>query len=158
MRYLQSLSFLLFLTFIFSRSAVAQNNIIIIKGIPESVSVDPSTLLHTALRATGHDGKEHVYTGVLLSDVLAKAGIILGNKRESISSYLVMRAKDNYKTIFSLAEVDPLFAKEPILIADKIDGKSLDSGVAPFQVIVSADKIQTRWIRQLVSIELVKPK
>ncbi len=148
----------LILSFYLSSNAFAQKDFITVTGISESVKIDPSQLNHTTLKAIGHDNKEHIYTGVLLADILQKAGINLGNKRESTSSYLIFRAKDNYKSIFSLAEIDPLFSKHSILIADKTDDKNLDPSDEPFQVIVPGDKIQTRWVRQLVSIEFVQVK
>ena len=134
----------------------AQKEMIMVTGIPVPVRIDPSTLSRSSLKTLGRDGKEHVYSGVLLSELLTKSGIALGNKRESIISYVILKAKDGYKSIFSLAEIDPLFAEQPILIADKIDGNALSHSDAPFQIIVPGDKIQTRWVRQLVSIELVR--
>ena len=135
---------------------LAQKQTVIVTGIPIPVKIDPSTLSRSSLKTPGRDGKEHVYMGILLSDLLKSAGIALGNKRESITSYVILKAKDGYKSIFSLAEIDPLFAEQPILITDKIDGDDLSQSDAPFQVIVPGDKIQTRWVRQLVSIELVR--
>ena len=149
---------LVLLLFLGSTLAYAQKNLVTIKGLSEIIKVDPSVLNHVSLKAKGHDGKEHTYTGVLLSDILSKAGIVLGNKRDGISSYLIIRAKDNYKTLFSLAEIDPLFTKSDIILGNLIDNKPLDASDAPFQVIVPQDKLQTRWIRQVVEIELVKVK
>jgi len=112
------------------------------------------------IMAKGHDEKIHRYTGVPLSDILAKAGVTLGDeaKRKTVMTYLIITAADNYKTIFSLAEIDPLFANRSIILADKQDKKVLPEGVGPFQVIAPGDKKHARWIRQVTSIELVVVK
>ena len=156
MKFICFKAFFLVLFFLVPGIMLAQKQTVIVTGIPIPVKIDPSTLSRSSLKTPGRDGKEHVYTGILLSDLLKSAGIALGNKRESITSYVILKAKDGYKSIFSLAEIDPLFAEQPILIADKIDGNALSQSDAPFQVIVPGDKIQTRWVRQLVSIELVR--
>ena len=156
MKFTSFKAFFLMLFFFVPGITFAQKEMIMVTGIPVPVRIDPSTLSRSSLKTLGRDGKEHVYSGVLLSELLTKSGIALGNKSESINSYIITKAKDSYKSIFSLAEIDPLFAEQPILIADKIDGNALSQSDAPFQVIVPSDKIQTRWVRQLVSIELVR--
>jgi len=56
--------------------------------------------------------------------------------------------------MFTLAEIDPLFASTSIIIATSVDGKSLPENNGPFQIIAPGDKKHGRWIRQVQSIEL----
>jgi hypothetical protein len=138
----------------------AQKATVKITGTAAAADIDPSVLTKITIQAIGHDNKEHSYTGVLLSDILLKAGVILGDKgkRDNISSYLIVRAKDNYKTIFTIPELDPFFTTKTIILADQVDGKPFEASNAPFQVIVPGEKLHARWIRQVVELELVKVK
>jgi hypothetical protein len=130
--YLMQKLTLIFLFFILPAIALAQNDLITVSSVQGSVKVHPSLLKRTTLKALGNDGKEHIYTGALLSGCSCKSRDCSGEQRESINSYIITRAKDNYTTIFSLAEIDPLFAKADILVADKIDDKTLTPPAFPF--------------------------
>jgi len=112
------------------------------------------------LMAKAHDEKVHRYTGVALSDVLAKAGIALGDsaKKKTITTYIIVSAADNYKAIYTLPEIDPLFANRVIMLADRVDKKPLPEGYAPYQIIVPGEKKHARWMRQVTSIQVVKVK
>ncbi|WP_295769536.1 molybdopterin-dependent oxidoreductase [uncultured Mucilaginibacter sp.] len=110
--------------------------------------------------AKGHDQKVHRYAGAALADVLKRAGVTLGDssKRKTILSYIVVTAADNYKAIYALSEIDPLFANRTIILAYKVDKKALPENDAPFQIIVAGEKIHSRWVRQVSAIELVTAK
>ncbi len=107
--------------------------------------------------AKAHDEKVHRYSGVTIADLLTKAGIILGDtaKRKTIVSCLVVTAADNYKAIYALPEVDPLFANRTIIVADRADKKPLPEDVGPFQIIVPGEKKHARWVRQVTALEVV---
>lgn len=109
------------------------------------------------IMAKAHDEKVHRYSGVTIADLLTKAGIILGDtaKRKTIVSCLVVTAADNYKAIYALSEVDPLFANRTIIVADRMDKKPLPEDDGPFQIIVPGEKKQARWVRQVTAIEVV---
>jgi hypothetical protein len=109
------------------------------------------------IMAKAHDEKMHRYTGVPIADLLVKAGIMLGDsaKRKTIMSYVIVTAADNYRAIYSLGEIDPLFANRTIILADRADKKALPVEEGPFQIIVPGEKKHARWIRQVVSIEVV---
>jgi hypothetical protein len=107
--------------------------------------------------AKAHDEKVHRYSGVTIADLLTKAGIVLGDtaKRKTIVSCLVVTAADNYKAIYALSEVDPLFANRTIIVADRADKKPLPEDVGPFQIIVPGEKKHARWVRQVTALEVV---
>ena len=109
------------------------------------------------IMAKAHDEKMHRYTGVPIADLLVKAGVMLGDsaKRKTIMSYIVVTAADNYRAVYSLAEIDPLFANRTIILADRADKKLLPAEQGPFQIIVPGEKKHARWMRQVVSIEVV---
>lgn len=112
------------------------------------------------IMAKAHDEKVHRYSGVTLANLLTKAGVILGDsaKKHTVTSYIIVTAADNYKAIYTLAEIDPLFASRSIIVADREDRKALPTEDGPFQIIVPGEKKHGRWIRQVTGIEVVQVK
>lgn len=110
--------------------------------------------------AKAHDEKVHRYSGVTIADLLTKAGILLGDsaKRKTVNSYIIVTAADNYKAIYALPEIDPLFANRTLILADRADKKPLPAEDGPFQIIVPGEKKHARWIRQVTSIQVVYVK
>lgn len=150
-------TFLTIVALIISYSAIAQKAMITFKDeTGKSVKIDPSSLKQISLKAIGHDAKEHLYSGALLSDIIKKAGVLLGEtaKRKTISSYIVIKANDNYQCVFALAELDDIFSPNKVILANKADGKQLSGENGPFQVIAPAEKKHGRWVRKVVAIEL----
>lgn len=152
------LSFLLVFTF----AARAQDITISGDGISTVTFTKAmfAELKPVVLMAKAHDEKVHRYTGVALADVLAKAGIGLGDsvKKKIITSYIIVTAADNYKAIYTLPEIDPIFANRTIILANRVDKQPLPEGYAPYQIIVPGEKKHARWMRQVKSIQLVKVK
>jgi DMSO/TMAO reductase YedYZ molybdopterin-dependent catalytic subunit len=72
-----------------------------------------------------------------------------------MSLCVVAEASDGYRTAFSLAELDPDFAAESVLVADTVDGKALGPDQGPLRLIVPGDKRQGRWVRLLKIISVV---
>ena len=111
---------------------------------------------HTAIL---HDhGKEIPYEGVLVHDVLTKAGLDFGKELHSkqLSSYVEASAADGYKVVYALAEFDPTVMDSDILIADKEDGHGLSEKAGPLRIIVPHDKRPTRSVRMLTKIAVVQ--
>ncbi|QJD95601.1 molybdopterin-dependent oxidoreductase [Mucilaginibacter robiniae] len=114
----------------------------------------------SVIMAKTHDERVRRYTGVPLADLLTRAGVLLGDtaKRQTVMSYVEVTAADNYKAIYALAEIDPLFANRPIILADRVDKKDLSAQDGPFQIIVPGEKKHARWTRQVTNIRLVVVK
>lgn len=106
------------------------------------------------------DGKEHVYTGVRLADILDSAGVTLGSqlRGENLAKFVLIRAVDGYEVLFSLPEIDPEFTSQTILLTYTVDGTPLPKGEGPFRVIVPNDKKHARWIREVNSIRVLFSK
>jgi hypothetical protein len=70
------------------------------------------------------DGSIHVYKGVSVQDILAKAGAPSGKELhgENMSKYLLAKCTDGYQVLFSLAELDASIADKNVIVADTIDG------------------------------------
>lgn len=119
-------------------------------------ATDITTMPHIHLTIKGHDEQMHNYNGVLLSTLLQKAGVQLGNaaKKQTAGSYVFIKAADGYNTVFAFAEVDTLFTNKTIILADEQDGKALPDNAKPFQIIATDEKIHARMIRQVKEIEV----
>src|SRR5438477_127701 len=64
------------------------------------------------VKAKGHDGKEALYSGYNLSDILFAAGAKIGKdelRGKELGAYLVVEATDGYKATFAIAEIAPEF-------------------------------------------------
>ncbi len=58
--------------------------------------------------------------------------------------------------VFSLAELDPAFTPNDIIVADTIDGKPLFDYQGPLRIVAPHDKRGARSIRMLQRLEVVR--
>jgi hypothetical protein len=72
-----------------------------------------------------HSGTTEHYEGVRVSDLLAKAGVPLGEKLRgrALATSVVIQATDGYTVVFSIAELDPAMNDNRIILADTMNGK-----------------------------------
>lgn len=104
------------------------------------------------------DGTKIEYEGVPLREILKRAGAPADKelRGKALASYILAKARDGYQVVFTLAEVAPEFANEPILVADKRDGKPLFGYQGPFRLVCPNDKAGARSVRMLESLEIVR--
>jgi hypothetical protein len=133
----------------------------------------------TALKVTGLDGKETTYSvadlkamphktvavynehaktnesysGVALTDLLAKAGAPTGEKLrgKGFLIYVVAEGTDHYKVVYSLDETDPANHSGDVIVADSLNGAPITADGA-FKLVSSEDKRPARWVRNLMAI------
>ena|SRR6516162_8674445 len=126
---------------------------------PLSLSLtDLQRLPRTTLKViNSHEGKEEVYEGVLLGELLKRAGLPQGeNLRGSLmASYLLVQASDGYRVVLSLAERDFSFQNSEILVADRMNGQVIGSGAGPRRLILPHDLRPGRWVRMLNLVRVV---
>lgn len=96
------------------------------------------------------------FEGVALRDVLAKAGVEFGAalKGPALARVIIARAADSYRVAYAIAELDPAFTDQVILLADRRDGKPLLPDTGPWQIVVPNDRRAARWIRQVNRLEV----
>jgi DMSO/TMAO reductase YedYZ molybdopterin-dependent catalytic subunit len=104
------------------------------------------------------EGAETKYEGVLLYDVLKKAGAPLDKQLagKGLATYVLAEAKDGYQVVYALAEIDPAFSHYQILVADTVNGKPLFDYQGPLRLVVPGDKKGARSIRMLEKITIVR--
>jgi len=103
-----------------------------------------------------HTKKDEAYTGVLLSDILAKAGFAVGpsTHRKMLRSYLIAEGTDKYWVLYSITEIEGSEHDGDVIVATGVDGGSLgDDG--QLKLVASADRKPQRWVRNLSAIRLV---
>jgi hypothetical protein len=122
-------------------------------------AIQISNLQHTTVKVIDHDSPAQ-FEGVALASVLSAAGIQLGDKLRGprMAEVLIVEAADGYKAVFALAEVDPAFAVREIILADKRDGKPLDTKEGPLRIIALGDKRAARWVRQVTALRIIAVK
>lgn len=104
------------------------------------------------------NGTKAEYEGVPLREILKRAGAPLDKdlRGKALATYVLAKARDGYQVVFGLAEVAPEFANEPILVADRRDGKPLTESQGPLRLVCPNDKAGARSVRMLEAIEVVR--
>ncbi len=105
-----------------------------------------------------HDGTKSEYEGVPLLEILKRAGAPMDKelRGKALASYILAKAHDGYQVIFTIAEVAPEFANEPIIVADKRDGRPMSGTLGPFRLVCANDKAGARSVRMLENLEIVR--
>ncbi|HVW95834.1 MAG TPA: molybdopterin-dependent oxidoreductase [Mucilaginibacter sp.] len=121
---------------------------------------DLNKFKQTRVSYKSKDGKSHIYSGVLLAELLQKAGAAMGKalRGGNLNKYVQISASDNYKVVFALAELDNEFTDRLIILATSVDGKSLPAKEGPFRVIVEGEKKPARCIRMVTVIKVESAK
>ena len=99
---------------------------------------------------------DETYTGVAVSDLLAKQGVTAegaGTKRV-YHSYVKAEGTDGYWVLFSASEVEGAVHKGEVIVALTVDGKPLGED-GKFKLVSTEEQKPARWVRNLKSLTLV---
>jgi len=123
-----------------------------------TLTADDLARMPRATVRTSNNGMETVYEGVWLHQVLKKAGVPQGSelRGKALASYVLAEAQDGYQVVFSLAELDPAFIDNEILLADTANGKPLFGAQGRFRLVAPKDKPGARSVRMLTKLEVVQ--
>jgi DMSO/TMAO reductase YedYZ molybdopterin-dependent catalytic subunit len=118
---------------------------------------DLQAMPRTAVTLDDH-GKKQVYAGVLVSEILTRAGAPIGTevKGGALATYVLASAGDGYQVLFSIGELDPAVSGSEIIVADTVDGGPLSDTQGPLRIVVPRDKRGARSIRMLQRLEVVR--
>ena len=119
---------------------------------------DLAVMPRMKITVTLPDGRGVVHEGVLVAELLKRAGAPLGKalRGDAMASYVVASATDGYRVVFSLAELDPEFTGSEIIVADRANGDRLLPDQGPIRIIAPKDVPGARSMRMLERIELVQ--
>ena len=109
-----------------------------------------------SLRATDELGKESLFEGVLVAEILKSAGVKFGKelRGKKLADYLLVETADGYRVVFALPEFDPSFKQTFVLLADNRDGGPLGESDGQLRLIVPHEKRYARWVRHLVALHV----
>ena len=105
-----------------------------------------------------HEKKTETYEGVLLEELLKRAGIPQGEQMrgQSLAAYVIAEADDGYRVVFSIAEFDSSITDSEIIVADTVDGGPIPGKQGPLRLVAPHEKRPARWVRMLKSITVVR--
>jgi hypothetical protein len=137
-------------------AAAGQQSINVIGLDGKTVAIALADLPRKSIDTADAAGIKTTHEGVLLRDVLERAGVPMGEalRGKALARVVIATARDGYQVAYSIAEVDAGFNDFVMLIADTRNGKPLLPDTGPLQIIVSQDKRAARWIRQLTTLEV----
>ena len=141
-------------------AAASDQTLVVAGDVTQALTLKPSdlkTMPRTSVTVS-EEGREITYEGVLVGELLKRAGAPVGRdlSGKAVASYVRASARDGYQVVFSLAEVDPGFTSNDIIVADTIDGKPLFDYQGPLRIVAPHDKRGARSIRMLQRIEVVR--
>jgi DMSO/TMAO reductase YedYZ molybdopterin-dependent catalytic subunit len=111
----------------------------------------------TKVEVKTEKGTINVYEGVLVGELLKRAGLALGQMRGGVvASYAIASAADGYQAVFAVAELDPAFTGSDVIVADSVDGKPLSARDGPLRLVPPKDLMASRSVRTLRRIQIVR--
>lgn len=118
---------------------------------------DLAKLPRAAVKTTSN-GMETVYEGVWVHEVLKRAGAPQGPalRGKALAGYVLAEAQDGYQVVFSLAELDPAFIDNQVLLADTANGKALFGAQGRFRLVASKEGPGARSVRMLTKLQVVQ--
>jgi DMSO/TMAO reductase YedYZ molybdopterin-dependent catalytic subunit len=125
---------------------------------PLTLTLDGLAKMPRTTVTANESGTDIQYQGVLLAEIVKRAGAASGTalRGKALASYLLAEGQDGYRVVFALAEFDPDFNDNPILVADTRDGHPLTDSQGPFRLIVPRDQRTARSVRMLVKLTIVQ--
>jgi hypothetical protein len=105
-----------------------------------------------------HSQTSSRYRGVALNELLALVGAPQGEhlRGGALATYVVVEARDDYRVVFSAAELDPGVRDTQVFLAFEKDGEPLGDEVGPFRLVVPSDRRAARWVRQVLRVTVVE--
>jgi hypothetical protein len=96
---------------------------------------------------------DETYTGVSLSDLLAKYGFPVDKTthQKMLRSYIKAEGTDKYWVLYSVTEIEPSEHNADFIVATTLAGKPLGED-GQLKLVSTADKKPQRWVRNLTAI------
>ena len=69
-----------------------------------------------------------------------------------LANYVLVTARDGYRAVFSLAELEPTLGNQQVLLVDRCAGQPLAEKDGPLRLIAPDESRPARWVRQVQSI------
>lgn len=126
---------------------------------PVVVPLDAGTLAalpRESVTATAHDRTLHC-EGIALAALLRATGAmpIEPLRGAQLSRYVQVDARDGYRVLFALAELDPTLGDRKLFLVDRCDGKPLSPDDGPLRLLAPDASRPARWVRQVEAITVI---
>ena len=104
------------------------------------------------------EGKTLRFDGVPLSDLLQLVDAPQGKdlRGRGLCDMVLVSAADGYKVVLALAETDPLFRHDAVILADRADGAPLIGTSGPYRLVVEGDQRGARLARMVTEIRVLQ--
>lgn len=139
---------------------VATGPLVVSGDVTTTLSLTPADIknLPRTQVTVEQDDRTVVYDGVLVGELLKRAGVPLGSdlRGDAVATYVIAHAADGYRAIFGLAELDPGFTSNDILVADTVDGRPLFDYQGPLRLVAPKDLRGARSVRMLQRLQVVR--
>ena len=122
--------------------------------------IDLQALPRKRLAVIDEKGTSVTYEGVLVVELLRRAGVPLDEQLRGpqMKLFVIVNAADGYRVVFTLPEFDPDFTDRIIILADRRDGHVLAPPEGPFRLVVSGEKRDARWVREVTGLDVEQAK
>ncbi|MGH8060602.1 MAG: hypothetical protein ACREO7_01120 [Pseudoxanthomonas sp.] len=126
---------------------------------PQTIPIDAATLAtlpREAVTATAH-GNTLQCEGVALAALLRTANALPAEplRGGQLANYVLVAARDGYRAVFSLAELEPTLGNHRVVLVDRCDGQPLGDDDGPLRLVAPEESRPARWVRQVQSITVV---
>jgi hypothetical protein len=103
-----------------------------------------------------HRNRDETYSGPLLADVLARAGLVANKETEPLilHSSIIATGTDHYFVLYSAAEVEPMFSRSQVIVAVMKSGLP-DTEGGNIQLINTDAAKPARWVHGLADINVM---
>lgn len=117
---------------------------------PDDLDAMPQT---TVKVHNAHTKADESYTGVLLSELISKAGFAVNSATQSemLHSYVQAEGTDHYWVLYSLTETEPTESTGKVIVAMSVDGHGLGAD-GQLKLVSTEDTKPERWVRNLATI------
>ena len=104
----------------------------------------------------GHSNEDETYTGVGMSDLLAKFGLTLdgAGAQKVYHTYVKAEGTDKYWVLYSASELEPALSTFDSLLALTVDGKPIVAE-GEFKIVEDGQRKPARWVRNLSALTIV---
>jgi hypothetical protein len=127
-------------------------------GIESLRSMDTQTTDDLPLHCGSGESKGRLGTcrGVLLSDIINNAEIVVTDHNDTKKMFVVAASDDGYKAVFSWQEIFNSSNGEGILVLLERDGTPLYEGCGKVDLLSARDYLSgPRYVKNLKSVEIV---
>jgi hypothetical protein len=137
-------------------SALAQS--IVVKGVEGRMETVTAADLRAMRQAsvTVPYGDKATYSGAVIGDVLAEVGAPSEKRLHGapVNQIIVVTGSDGFTTVLALAEAEPSFRREPVILADRKNGQPLSAKEGPYRLVIGGELEPARSVYAVIEIEL----